>query len=176
MNKKDLDLSAYRDSETLAPSFPTKTKLQILKNYLAAKEQHYKNIADNTGVTSVLTGIMSPLTGVAIASASFSNPGFLEYPPTMALGATAIAGAVTSVITYVISKRAREKQGDYRYLKECSEAGIKDNQTLEKARNYLNGDYKGQYPLKVIKDIICPRPAQYINPDHFTASEEELGL
>ena len=176
MNKKDLDLSAYRDSETLAPSFPTKTKLQILKNYLSAKEQRYKNIADNTGVTSVLTGIMSPLTAVAIASASVSNPGFLEYPPTVALGATAIAGAVTSVVTYVISKKARAKQSDYRYLKECTEAGIQSDKTLEKARTYLNGDYKGRYPLKDIKDIICPRPPQYINPDNFTISEEEKDL
>lgn len=176
MNKKDLDLSAYRDSETLAPSFPTKTKLQILKNYLSAKEQRYKNIADNTGVTSVLTGIMSPLTAVAIASASVSNPGFLEYPPTVALGATAIAGAVTSVVTYVISKKARAKQSDYRYLKECTEAGIQSNKTLEKARVYLRAENRTPNTLKSIEDIICPKPAQYIDPNHFTTSYEDLGM
>ncbi len=176
MNKKDLDLSAYRDSETLAPSFPTKTKLQILKNYLSAKEQKYKKLADNAGITSVITGVMSPLTLTAIGTASLTTPGFNEYPPAIALGATAIAGIATSVVTYVISKKARAKQSDYRYLKECTNAGIQSNETLEKARVYLRAEDRTPNTLKTIEDIICPRPPQYINPDNFTISEDEKGL
>ena len=176
MSKNKLDLSVYRDSETLAPSFSTKTKLQILKDYLSAKEQKYKKLADNAGITSVITGVMSPLTLTAIGTASLTTPGFNEYPPAIALGATAITGITTSAITYVISKRARAKQSDYRYLKECTNAGIQSNETLEKARVYLRAEDRTPNTLKTIEDIICPRPPQYINSDNFTISEEEKGL
>lgn len=176
MSKNKLDLSAYRDSETLAPSFSTKTKLQILKDYLSAKEQKYKKLADNAGITSVITGVMSPLTLTAIGTASLTTPGFNEYPPAIALGATAIAGIATSAITYVISKRARANEEDYKYLKECTNAGIQSNETLEKARVYLRAEDRTPNTLKTIEDIICPRPPQYINPDNFTISEEEKGL
>ena len=177
MSKQDLDLSAYRNSEVLAPSFPTDTKLQILKKYLAAKEEKYKNIADTSGAITIATGLISPIIAIGngIGAALDPTVGF-DSPAIIATSALAATGIASCIISRIIFKKACAKEDDFKYLKECAEAGIQSNKTLEKAKVYLKEENQTPSTLKTIRDSNCPKPPQYINPEHFTASHEDLGL
>lgn len=156
MKTKDLDLSIYQDSE-LVPIHKTNTKLEILKRYLKTKEQKFKKAADISGVTAVITGVVSPLTSIATGIGLSTTPELVNSPSGIFLAAASATGIATSIASYIIHKRNRAKQADYKFLKECAEAGLEDNRTLEKARYTLkhkgSNDTSTLYRLsEIIKD------------------------
>lgn len=156
MKTKDLDLSIYQDSE-LVPIYKTNTKLEILKRYLKTKEQKFKKAADTAGVTAVVSGFMSPLVATAMGLGFASSPEAITNPSIITAAAITATGVTTSIVSYLIHKRNRAKQADYKFLKECAEAGLEDNRTLEKARYTLkhkgSNDTSTLYRLsEIIKD------------------------
>lgn len=173
MHTKDFDLSSYLDSE-LVPIYKTDTKLAILKKYLKTKEQKYKKIADNSGVTSVISGFMSSLTTTATGMVTAINPDLVSDPRTICLGVLSATGIATSIVSYLIHKKYRAKQRDYKELKEFAEAGIASNTKLEKVQNLIKEEGTTNLStLEKIDTLVTPKQPHYCDINNMTIETDE---
>ena len=173
MHTKDFDSSSYLDSE-LVPIYKTGTKLEILKKYLKTKEQKFKKTADNAGITSVITGFISPLTTIATGVGMASNSELISNPSTICLGVVSATGIATSIVSYLIHKKYRAKQRDYKELKEFAEAGISSNIKLEKVQNLIKEEGTANLStLEKIDTLVTQKQPHYCDINNMIIETDE---
>jgi hypothetical protein len=174
MKSKELDLSKYRDSE-LVPVYKTSTKLEILKDYFKKKEQRAKDIAETAGVTAVVSGFMTPLTATAIGLGYATNPEAFTTPSMITVAAITTLGVASSVVSYIVHKNQKAKRRDYKYLKECAQAGISSNNNFEIVKTIVQEDGSiDSATLAQIDNGIKHKKHHYCTPDNIIVAEDEM--
>ena len=116
MKAKNIDLSKYHDSE-LVPVSKTSTKLEILTQYLKDKEQKAKSIAETAGVTSVVSGFMTPFVAAAIGLGYATQPEAFTAPSVITAATITTVGLTTSIVSHIISKKQKAKEENTKNLK-----------------------------------------------------------
>ena len=120
--KQNFNLSERRKNEPITQRFTQTTKEQVLKNYFAAKEQTYKNMADTSACISIASGMLSTFITVGASMGSSLNPALTtDHPAIIATNILAGTGIAASIISGIVHNRACDKQDDFKYRKECVE-------------------------------------------------------
>ena len=143
MKAKNIDLSKYHDSE-LVPVSKTSTKLEILTQYLKDKEQKAKSIAETAGVTSVVSGFMTPFVAAAIGLGYATQPDAFTTPSVVTAAAFTTLGLTTSIVSHIISKKQKAKRREYKELKEFAQAGKRDALIFEKVKTAMQDNLENE--------------------------------
>ena len=167
MSKEDSLLSSY--ANILSTQFTTSTKLKTLNSYIKAKEQKYSNISTNAKTTYAISSTLSTILASATSAGIVINPELVNDPTAIALGALSVAGLSAGIIAYIIHKKYGKKANNYKFLRECTEAGIQSNYTLDKAKIFLkDANHKNPNTLQTLIDII--------DSGHTSSSTEDIIL